>query len=311
MAVTPTNDAADLQPEPQPAPTATLTRVRVAFQGEAGAFSEEAVHTLWRGAAEPVPMRTFEDVMFAAETRQVDFGLLPIESTLVGGLDVAYDLLSLHDGLHIVAEVVVPVHLCLLGLPGASVAELREVASHPVMLGTCSYFLQRHKHILAQPAWDTAGAAREVRDAGDPTRAAAGSRRAAERFGLEILKEHIEDRPDTQMRFLAVAPEAVAPKDGVAARTAVLCVFPDSAGALVSALTPLAKAGFNISHLATHPTREPWQYQYFVEFAHPAGDDRATAAVEKFRSVSLEFRYLGTYPRWVVPPDESLRGVPW
>src|SRR5688572_26092179 len=93
---------------------------------------------LWRGAAEPVGMATFEDVMEAAESGAVDYGLLPIESTLQGGLDVAYDLLSLHDGLSIVAEVVVPVHLCLMALPGASLHGLRTLASHPVMLGHCT-----------------------------------------------------------------------------------------------------------------------------------------------------------------------------
>jgi prephenate dehydratase len=122
-------DALDTpETEPECAPLATLSRVRVAFQGELGAFSEEAIHTLWKGDAEPVPSATFEDVMEAAETRAVDYGLLPIESTLVGGLDVAYELLGLHDGLCIVSEVVVPVRLCLLGLPGASIAGLRTLA---------------------------------------------------------------------------------------------------------------------------------------------------------------------------------------
>ncbi len=188
----------DTLPEPSPAPQRTLERLRVAFQGEFGAFGEEAIHLLWRGAAEPIPKATFEDVMSAAESRDVDYGMLPIESTLVGGLDVAYDLLSLHDGLRIVAEVIVPVHLCLLAVPGATIKSLRTLASHPVMLGQCSHFLSRYKHITPQPAWDTAGAARDVRDAGDRTRAAAGTRRAAERFELAVLMDHIEDRPDSQ-----------------------------------------------------------------------------------------------------------------
>ena len=287
--------------EPAPAPLATLTRVRVAFQGELGAFSEEAIHTLWRGEAEPVPAATFEDVMEAAETRAVDYGLLPIESTLVGGLEVAYDLLGLHDGLCIVSEVIVPIRLCLLGLPDATIAGLRTLASHPVMLGQCTHFLARHKHITAQPAWDTAGAAREVAESGDPTRAAAGTRRAAERFGLEVLQHHIEDRPDSQMRFLAVAREPIGLPRDTPARSAVLAVFPPAAGALLSAIRPLAAADFSICHLASRPTREPWRYQFFIEFDHPAGDPRVPDALVAIRAAADEYRFLGTYPKWPVP----------
>ena len=192
-------------PEPDPAWQQTTTGLRVAFQGERGAFGEEAIHLLWRGEADPVPAASFEDVMHAAETSQVDYGILPIESTLVGGLDVAYDLLSLFDGLYIVSEVIIPVNLCLLALPGATIKGLRTLASHPVMLGQCSHFLDRHRHITPIRAWDSAGAARDVREMEDPTRGAAGTRRAAERFGLTVLLEHLEDRPDSQMRFLAVA----------------------------------------------------------------------------------------------------------
>lgn len=288
-------------PAPAPAPQALDERLRVAFQGELGAFSEEAVHVLWRGEAEPIGLATFEDVMIAAETGAVDFGLLPIESTLTGGMDHAYDLLSLHDGLRVVAEVVVEVHLALLALPGATLSQIRTLASHPVMLAQCSHFLARHRRITAKPAWDTAGAARRVRELEDATRAAAGSRRAAERFGLHVLQERIEDRPDCMMRFLAVGPEGVEVADGTPARTAILCVLPHNAGALVSVLRPLADAGFNVSHLATHPTREPWQYWYFLEFDHPGGDPRAREALAAARKASTEFRWLGTYERWPLP----------
>lgn len=280
-----------------------MTGVRVAFQGERGAFGEEAIHLLWRGEADPVPASSFEDVMHSAETGSVDYGLLPIESTLVGGLDIAYDLLGLHDGLTIVSEVIIRVNLCLLTIPGATIREIRALASHPVMLGQCTHFLARYKHITAHPAWDTAGAAREVSERGDPTRAAAATRRAAERFGLAVMQEHLEDRPDTQMRFLAVGRTPPTLDDGAPARTAILFVVPSAAGALVAALQPLADAGFNIGHLASRPTREPWRYQFFVEVDHPAGDPDAEAALAATRRASAEFRMLGTYPRWPVLTD--------
>ena len=264
---------------------------------------------LWRGEADPVPSSSFEDVMHAAETGGVDYGLLPIESTLVGGLDIAYDLLSMHDGLTIVSEVILPVNLCLLALPGATVRELRTLASHPVMLGQCTHFLTRYKHITAVPSWDTAGAAREVAEIGDPSRAAAATRRAAERFGLAVMQEHLEDRADCQMRFVAVGRTPPSLEDGAPARTAILFVVPSAAGALVAALQPLADAGFNIGHLASRPTREPWTYQFFVEVDHPAGDAKAETALAATKRASAEFRFLGTYPRWPVLNDLS-RGFP-
>ena len=292
-------------PEPQAMPGQTATGVRVAFQGERGAFGEEAIHLLWRGEADPVPTASFEDVMHAAETGAVDYGLLPIESTLVGGLDVAYDLLGMHDGLTIVSEVIIPVNLCLLALPGATIRELRTLSSHPVMLGQCTHFLTRHRKITAVPSWDTAGAAREVSEMGDPTRAAAGTRRAAERFGLAVMQEHLEDRADCQMRFVAVGRTPPALDEGAPARTAILFVVPSAAGALVAALQPLADAGFNIGHLASRPTREPWTYQFFVELDHPARDREAEAALAATRRASAEYRCLGTYPRWPVPTNLS------
>ena len=298
------------EPEVQPMPQATLSPLRVAFQGEAGAFSEEAIVQLWGAEAEPVPMRTFADVMDAAETGSVDYGLLPIESTLMGGIDSAYDLLAMHDGLLIVAETIVPIRLCVLGIPGATLAELKQLHSHPLMLAQCAHFLERHKHIAPVPAWDTAGAARAVMQAGDPTRAAAGSRRAADRFGLELLVDRIEDRPDTQMRFLAVARTPASLEAGTPARSAALCTVRDVAGGLIAALQPLAKAGFNVSHFVARPTREPWQYMYYIEFEHDAGDPDAGNALGAVRKAASTYRLLGTFPRWTAgsspPGGESL-----
>jgi prephenate dehydratase len=304
--------AGEAVPQPASDPAALLVEapLRVAFQGELGGFSEEAILQLWGPAADPVPVRTFEDVADAAETGHVDFGLLPIESTLVGGVDSAYDLLALHDRLHIVAEVIVPVRLALLALPNTRIGDLRTLSSHPLLLAQCQYFLDRHRYIRTEPAWDSAGAAREVAERGDPLRAAAGPRRAAERFGLSVLAEGIEDRPDSQLRFVAVSLEPASPPADVPARTAALCVFRHSAGGLLTALRPIADAGLNISHLASRPTREPWRYQFFLEIEHPALDADAVHALAEMRRSCLECRVLGTYPRWVTGFDDDATGMP-
>lgn len=286
-------------PENAPMLQATISPLRVAFQGEAGAFSEEAIVQLWGAEAEPVPMRTFADVMDAAETGSVDYGLLPIESTLMGGVDSAYDLLAMHERLMITAETVVQINLCVLGIPGATIADLTQLHSHPLMLAQCAHFLERYKHITPVSSWDTAGAARAVMQAGDPSRAAAGSRRAANRFGLELLADRIEDRPDTQMRFLAVSRGPASPAEGTPVRSAALCTVKDVAGGLIAALQPLAKGGFNVSHFVARPTREPWQYMYYIEFEHDAADPEATRALDAVQKAATTYRLLGTFPRWL------------
>ena len=168
------------------------------------------------------------------------------------------------------------------------------------MLAQCAHFLERYKHITPVPSWDTAGAARAVMQAGDPTRAAAGSRRAADRFGLELLADRIEDRPDTQMRFLAVATAPAPLKEGTPVRSAALCTVRDVAGGLIAALQPLAKGGFNVSHFVARPTREPWQYMYYIEFEHAAADPEAARALGAVQKASTTYRLLGTFPRWTL-----------
>jgi chorismate mutase/prephenate dehydratase len=111
--------------------------------------------------------------------------------------------------------------------------------------------------------------------------------------------DHIEDRPDSQMRFLAVARDPATLRENTPVRTALLAVFPHEAGALVAALGPMADASFNISHLASRPTREPWRYQFFLEFEHTSGDPRVPGALAAIRRATAEFRLLGTYPRWM------------
>jgi len=154
---------------------------RVAFQGELGAFSEQAVLQLWPSGAEPVPMREFIDVARAVERGDVDLGLLPVENTLAGSVIGSYDALFACDALHAVAETVVAIHHCVLALPGATLDSLRTIASHPVALAQCGRFLRAQPHLEGRVAYDTAGAARDVAARGEPTAAAIAGQTGVER----------------------------------------------------------------------------------------------------------------------------------
>ena len=271
--------------------------MRVAFQGELGAFSEEAITRLWRDTAEPVPRREFLDVATAVERGEVEYGLLPIENTLAGSVVGSYDALVACESVHVVAEVVLPIHHCLLGVPGASLEELRTVESHPVALAQCAAFLRRHPGLAVRIAYDTAGAAREVAERGDPGMAAIASRVAAAHYALDVIVTDIEDRPDNQTRFLAIARARAALPRGEPARTALLLTTANVPGALLGVLKPLAEHGVNLSKLESRPALEPWSYRFFLEMEHAADDPEAAAAIAEIRGAARSLRVLGTFRR--------------
>lgn len=271
---------------------------RVAFQGELGAFSEQGVRQLWPDGAEPVPMREFIDVARAVERGQVELGLLPIENTLAGSVIGSYDALFACDTVHVVAETVVAIHHCVLALPGATLGSLRTVESHPVALAQCGRFLRSHPDLLAHATYDTAGAAREVAARGDPTAAAIAGRTAAARYGLEIVATDVEDRPDNQTRFLAIARSPLQLTVGIPARSVVVLTTENVPGALLRVLEPLAEQGINLSKIESRPTGEPWTYRFFLEVEHAAGDEAVPLAFDAVRRVSRSFRLLGTVAMW-------------
>ena len=273
----------------------------VAFQGALGAFSDEAITLLWNGAAESVPKREFLEVARSVESGEAEYGLLPIENTLAGSVVESHDALAACLGLHAVAEVVLPIHHCLLAPAGATVEGLRLVESHPVALAQCRAFFRRHAHLEARAAYDTAGAARDVARRGDSTTAAIAGRGAGRRYGLTILEADIEDRPDNQTRFLAVARAPAVLPEGVPARTALLVTTENVPGALLRVLEPLAEHGINLNTLESRPTTVPWSYRFFLEMEHPAGHPPAAAAVQRIRRAAQSLRVLGVYPRWFPP----------
>lgn len=272
--------------------------MRVAFQGELGAFSEEAIQQLWLGGAEPVPHRDFSDVVQAVQTGEFKRGILPIENTIVGGISGAHDAIAAAGDLHVVAETVVNVHHCLLGPPGSTFAGIKMVLSHPVALAQCGAFFALNRRLEVHPMYDTGGAALDVANVGDPEIAAVASRSAARRYKLDVLVADIEDRADNQTRFLVLsrAPEMV--PDGTPARTTLIFSHEDRPGALLRVLEPLARYGMDIRRLESRPTGDPWSYRFFVEFDHAFGNPVAETVIAEMTAAARSMRRLGTYPRW-------------
>ena len=273
-------------------------RLRIAFQGELGSFSDEAIQQLWGGDVQRLPYRDFADVTASVASGVADRGVLPVENTMAGSIAGTHDAISAMPGLYAVAETIVAVHHCLLGAPGTSLEEVTTVLCHPVALAQCRRFFAQHPQLEVHPSYDTAGAAMDVSKVADPTVAAVASRRAALHYDLKILQADIEDRPDNQTRFIAVSrvPQTLPP--GTPARTMFMVTTADAPGSLLSILAPLATHGVSIRRLESRPTGEPWRYRFFIEFDHQVGDADAEAVVREIGALAMEARLLGTYPRW-------------
>jgi prephenate dehydratase len=270
---------------------------RIAFQGEPGAYSEEA---LFRSDPEAtsVPCREFQDVAAAVLDGRAEQGLLPIENSLVGSISTNFDLIA-DSGLAIVGEVVSPVHHCLLGVRGSEKNALRRVLSHPVALAQCERFLRSLAGVEVVAFYDTAGAAAEVSRRGDRGIGAVAGVLAGARYGLDILVERIEDEPHNQTRFLLVGRSPAVPADGVATKTTLRLRLPHRPGTLAHALAPFASAGLNLTKLESRPDRAtPWHYLFYLDVESKSADPGFQQALAALTAQGAEIKLLGEYPRF-------------
>jgi prephenate dehydratase len=267
----------------------------VAFQGEPGAYSEAAALG-FAPAASVLPCPSFEEVFSAVAGGRASHGVLPLENSIGCSIHRNFDLLVEHD-LPIVGEVEVRVDHCLLALPGTSLADVKVVYSHPQALAQCERALAAMQGVEVVAAYDTAGAAKMVRDGGRKGAAAVASRRAGEVFGLAVLRESLQDFPDNLTRFCVIAA-----KDGdqtAANKTSLVFALHSRPGALFKALAGFALRDINLTKLESRPLRgRPWEYAFYVDVEVPAADSGLQRAVADLREFSHWVRILGSYRAW-------------
>jgi prephenate dehydratase len=180
---------------------------RIAIQGEPGAYSESAVRAWYGDEASLVPCATFREALDAVHQGRADVAVLPIENAIVGEITESLEAIDLHSvGLHLGGTIEVPVEHCVLAMPGASLATITRVRSHPVALAQCGAWIAEH-HLVADATEDTAGAARDVARAGDLSVAAIASERAGELYGLQVLARDIADHAGNWTRFVRLRRE--------------------------------------------------------------------------------------------------------
>jgi len=178
-------------------------KMRVAYQGDRGAYAESAIAQIWRHPVEHLPFPTFTAAVRAVEDGDAEACVIPVENAIVGRVDAGWLALASSPQLRNVGETQVPVRHCLMAPKGATIDGLRSAASHPVALAQCTRFFEQHHWIKASKSFDTGGAAREVAERGDVSQGAIASRAAAERYGLAVLEEGVQDTRDNHTRFVA------------------------------------------------------------------------------------------------------------
>ena len=247
--------------------TSDRRTMRVAFQGEPGAFSEAAAIQLLGNGITTVPRATFDAAFRAIDEGAADALLAPVENSLAGSVVRVFDLL-VESRLTIVAETILPIEMQLIAAPGASLADIRSVASHPMALAQCERFFAAHPQWKRVPAEDTAGSVRETLSRGDKSCAAIAGRRAAERYNGVILAESIQDNAENFTRFVLLVPEKeVAAWLSPDARKVSLAMrLAHRPGALLASLEPFAKHGVNLLKIESRPIHgRPCEYQFFID----------------------------------------------
>src|SRR5207302_4552427 len=276
--------------------TSDRKTMRVAFQGEPGAFSEAAAIQLLGDAIITVPRATFEAAFTAIAEGAADALLAPVENSLAGSVVRVFDLLK-ESRLAIVAETILPIEMQLIAAPGASLDDIRSVASHPMALAQCEKFFLAHPSFKRVPAEDTAGSVREALSCGDKSCAAIAGRRAAEHYHGVILAESIQDNAENFTRFVLLLPESEAAAwiSPDARKVSVAMRLAHRPGALLASLEPFASHGVNLLKIESRPIHgRPWEYQCFID-VEAGAVARLEQALNEVRAATRELGVLGRY----------------
>jgi prephenate dehydratase len=271
---------------------------RVAFQGERGAFSEEAAVKLLGDKIELVPRPTFEAAFAAIDEGRADYILAPIENSLAGSVHRSFDLL-VDSKLSILAEEIIPIAHNLIGVPGAKFEDIAVVESHPVALAQCEKFFSDHPSLKRIATEDTAGSVRDVIRAGDKTRAAIAGKFAAKIYGGSILREHLEDNRENYTRFLLLSrsPDGAQASLETANKLSLVFQLDHRPGALFHALEPFARRNVNLMKIESRPVHgQPWQYRFYLDLQASRRDPEVAAALAELEKLVVGLRILGSYP---------------
>ena len=271
-----------------------IQSVDVAFQGESGAYTEEAAHRFFGKLAEGHPCNTLDEVFEAVEKGDTPYAAVPVENSLEGSINRAYDLL-LDSPLMICGEMEMRISHCLIGSSGAGLDSIKKVYSHPQALGQCRSFLS-HLNAELIPESDTAGSVRMIKEQNLSDSAAVASARAAEIYDMKIIASEIEDNPHNFTRFFILSKDDAPPTGND--KTSIVFSLKHKPGALYDCLKEFAASDINLTKLESRPTRhQPWEYNFYMDITGHHEDENIREALKKLDDLSIFVRVLGSYPR--------------
>lgn len=278
--------------------TADAASFLVAFQGEYGAFGDEAVRSYFgqlQQQAELRPYRSFAEVFRAVATGEVASGMVPVENSQAGSINDVYDLLRQHD-LYVVGELVHPVNHCLLCLPGQQLSDIKRVISHPQALAQSDVYL-RELNVEVVATYDTAGSAKMIREENLEGVAAVAGIGAAELYQLEVLARGIQTIKDNYTRFIVLSREQASRREGQA-KTMLVMTTAHQPGSLYNCLGVLAANKINLLKLESRPSRQrAWEYVFYLDFEGHREDPSVRAALADLAGHTTFCKVLGSFTR--------------
>ena len=270
-----------------------VERPVVAYQGEPGAYSEQAAVNFFGEGVEARGLRQFEDVFLAIAAGEADYGVVPIENNSTGAIRQIYDLLAKYE-FCLVGETTVQVSHCLCALPGADFDTITHVYSHEQGLFQSEQFLNAHPNWLQIPHGDTAGSAKYVAGTGDRTKAAICSERAAELYGLRILAREVNYSAINTTRFVVVSPRLELRAE--ADKISTVLTTPHESGCLHEILGIFAVNGLNMVKLESRPIPgRSWEYMFFIEFTGNLLAPGMEGVLRELGQTAEDFRVLGNF----------------
>lgn len=266
---------------------------KVAFQGETGAFSQQAVAGVFGPKIKSLPCRSFDEVFETVLRKRAEFGVIPIENTLAGSIYQSFDLLARHS-LVIVAETSLRIQHNLIAHKESGIRQIRQIYSHPAALEQCSRFLHRFKNIETVSFYNTAGSVKFIRDQGLKHAAAIASVDAARVYGMQLLRPGIEDDPENYTRFLVLARKGQMPSGGE--KTSIVFGLENQPGVLFKALSVFALRNIDLIKIESRPNRgKPREYLFYIDFLSDVRSRECTLALRHLRELAPYLKVLGSY----------------
>jgi len=264
----------------------------IGFQGEYGAYSEGA-GKMYNDGALMIALTDFTDIFNYLEAGLIDKGIVPLENSVEGAIDAVTQLL-ISRNMHIIGEIIIPIHHSLLAVKDVDLHDIKEVYSHPQALGQCHGFIERNK-LLPRKYYDTAGSALMVSKSGLNNMAAIASSDCANIYGLEIIKENIEDISTNATRFVVISKNL----NSEGNKVSVVFSAEHKAGSLFNILKLFFEADINLTRIESIPFyKERGKYMFLLDFGGDFKDQKVKSILEKLKKSTTDFKILGTYNKF-------------